>query len=135
MMKVYDFMTTKVETIGAERTVLDAIERMVDRRLRSLLVRFSDNHIHHGVITARDIVFRVLAQDKDPSAVSVAEIASQPIVCIDKDMDQDDAVSLMEENNIARVFVCDGEHIIGVLALLDVMVGALISRAREGHGD
>lgn len=134
-MKIYDFMTTKVETIAADRTVLDAIERMVDRRLRSLLVRFPDNGVHHGVITARDVVFRVLAQDKDPSAVKIAEIASQPIVCIDKDMAQDDAVTLMEENNIARVFVCDGEHIIGVLALLDVMAGALISRAREDYAD
>jgi CBS domain-containing protein len=135
-MKVYDFMTTKVESIDAQKTVYDAIERMVDRRFRSLLVRFSGNDTNHGVITARDVVFRVLAQDKDPRSIKIADIASRPIVCIDKDMDLDDAAVLMRENNIARVFICDNDHrIIGMLSLLDVMAGSLITRAREGRDD
>jgi len=47
-------------------------------------------------------------------------------------MEQENAATLLEANNIARVFVRDGEHIIGVLSLLEVMAGALIARAGEG---
>lgn len=133
-MKVTEFMTTRIESIDAERTVYDAIERMVDLRIRSLLVIFPGDDRNDGVITARDVVFRVLAQGKDPRAVKIAEIASRPIMCIDKDTTLDKAESLMESNGIARVFICDRGAIIGVLSLLDVMAGVLILRARGEHG-
>lgn len=133
-MKVTEFMTTRIESIDAERTVYDAIERMVDLRIRSLLVIFPGDDKNDGVITARDVVFRVLAQGKDPRAIRIADIASRPIMCIDKDTTLDKAESLMESNGIARVFICDREAIIGVLSLLDVMAGVLILRARGEHG-
>lgn len=133
-MKVTEFMTTKIESIEAERMVYDAIERMVDRRIRSLMVIFPGDAKNAGVITARDVVFKVLAQDKDPRAVKIADIASRPIMCIDKETTLDKAVSLMESNGIARIFICDREAIIGVLSLLDVMAGVLIMRARGEHG-
>jgi len=133
-MKVTEFMTTKIESIEAERMVYDAIERMVDRRIRSLLVVFPGDAKNAGVITARDVVFRVLAQDKNPQAVKIADIASRPIICIDKETTLDKAVSLMEAKGIARVFICDREAIIGVLSMLDVMAGVLILRARGEQG-
>jgi len=133
-MNVTEFMTTKIESIEADQMVYDAIERMVDRRIRSLLVIFPGDAKNAGVITARDVVSRVLAQNKDSRAVKVADIASRPIVCIDKDTTLDKAVGLMEARGIARVFICDRDAIIGVLSMLDVMAGVLIMRARGDHG-
>jgi len=40
-MKIDEFMTTRIATIDADRSVYDAIEKMVDRRIRSLLVKFT----------------------------------------------------------------------------------------------
>ncbi|OIP98298.1 MAG: hypothetical protein AUK55_03185 [Syntrophobacteraceae bacterium CG2_30_61_12] len=62
----------------------------------------------------------------------IVQIAWRPIVRSARDMEQENAATLLEANNIARVFVRDGEHIIGVLSLLEVMAGALIARAGEG---
>jgi signal-transduction protein with cAMP-binding, CBS, and nucleotidyltransferase domain len=36
----------------------------------------------------------------------------------------------MEKSHIARLFVCEGEKIIGVASLLDIMTASLIMRAR-----
>lgn len=132
-MNVEEFMTTRIETIDADRTVYDALEKMVDRRIRSLLVRFSGNDLEDGVVTARDIVFRVLSRGKEPGDVKVAEIASRPIVCINRSMDIKAAAALMEESKVARVFVCEEGNIIGVLSLVDVMTATLIMRARGNH--
>ena len=69
-MKAEEFMTPKVESIDADRSVYDAIERMVNKRLRSLLVTpWNKNREEFGVITARDIVFRVLSKGLDPAKV------------------------------------------------------------------
>ena len=129
-MKVQEFMTTKIEYVDAEKTVYDAIEKMVDRRIRSLVVRFQGKDAEHGIITARDVVFKVLSRGVNPKDIKVSEIASKPIVCVDQDIDLVEVAELMEQSNIARIFVCEGEKIIGVVALLDVMAATLIMRAR-----
>ncbi|MFH1240870.1 MAG: CBS domain-containing protein [Pseudomonadota bacterium] len=132
-MKIYDFMTTKIEFVDAAGSVYDALEKMVDRRIRSLVVKYSKKDPSYGVITARDIVFKVLAKGKDPKGVRVSEIASKPLVCIEKDTSLNEAAALMERSNIARVFVKEGDKVIGVVALLDFMSAALIMRARGDY--
>jgi len=132
-MKVHEFMTTKIEFIDANKTVYDAVERMVDRRIRSVVVRFAGKEGDYGVLTTRDIVFKVLAKGTNPKKVKVSEIASKPVACIDKNMDFDDAATAMERSNIARLFVCDEGKIIGLISLLDVMSAELVTRARGNH--
>lgn len=132
-MKVQELMTTKIESIDADRTVYDAVEKMVDRRIRSLLVRFSGKDLHYGIITARDIVFKVLSKDLNPNDVKVGEIASKPVACIEKNAAMNEVASLMEKKKNARIFVCENEKIIGVISLMDIMAGALIMRARGDH--
>lgn len=132
-MNVKEFMTTRIESIEFDKSVYDAVERMVDRRIRSLLVRFPGNDRENGVITARDVVFGVLAKGLDPKKIKVSEIASKPIICINQNMDFDEVAKIMGESNIARAFVCDNDRIIGVVALMDVMAATLIAMARGEH--
>jgi CBS domain-containing protein len=129
-MKLKEFMTTKIKFIESDRSVYDAIERMVDKRIRSLVVPFSSKETGYGVITARDIVFRVLAKGLDPQKIKVAEIASTPIVCADQNMEVLNASALMQSSNVARLFVCDADKLIGVVSLVDIMDAVLIKRAR-----
>jgi CBS domain-containing protein len=132
-MKVQEFMTSKIEVVDGNRSVYEAAERMVDRRIRSVAVRFSSGEGDFGVLTSRDIVFKVLAKGVNPKKIKVSEIASKPIVCIDKESDMDDAATLMEKSNIARLFVCDEGKIIGLVSLLDVMTAELVAHARGDH--
>lgn len=132
-MKVKEFMTTRIESIGFERSVYDAVETMVDRRIRALLIRFPGGDLENGVISARDVVFKVLAKGLDPKKIKVSEIASKPIISIDQNMDFDEAAKVIGEANVARVFVCDNDRIVGVVALMDVMAATLIARARGEH--
>ncbi|MBP8646237.1 MAG: CBS domain-containing protein [Syntrophobacteraceae bacterium] len=135
-MRVYEFMTTKIESIESDRTVYDAVEIMVDKRVRSLVVRprgKNSKEAVDGVLTARDVVFKVLAKGLNPKTIRVSEIASRPLACIEKDMGFDDAATLMEKSNIARLFVCEGKKVVGVVSLLDVMAAELVMMARGDH--
>jgi signal-transduction protein with cAMP-binding, CBS, and nucleotidyltransferase domain len=95
-----------------------------------LLVKFSEKPGDCGVVTARDIVFNVLAKGVNPMNVKISEIASSPIMCIEEDVDLYNAASMMVESDIARLFVCKDGKIIGVISLIDIMAGSLIMRAR-----
>lgn len=132
-MRVQELMTTKIKYVDADKSVYDAVEKMVDRRIRSLVVRFSEKDLNNGIITARDIVFKVLAKGLNPNDVKVGEIASKPVTCIDKNTAMNEVASLMEKKKNARIFVCENEKIIGVISLMDIMAGALIMRARGEH--
>lgn len=129
-MKVLEFMTTNIRFVDAERTVYDAIEEMVDRRIRSLVVKFSGDPSGYGVITARDIVIKVLSRGLDPERIKVSEIAARPLFCVDKDASMYEAAQMMGENGVARVFVCDNGKVLGVVAMIDLMSAVLIMRAR-----
>ena len=132
-MKLTEFMTTKIEYIEPDATVYHVAEKMVDRRIRSLVVRAPDEKDGHGVITARDVVFKVLAKGIDPSRMRADELASKPLYCIDQDASLVDALEVMEQHNVARIFVCQGGHIAGVVSMMDIMWAVLILRARGEH--
>lgn len=132
-MRIEEIMTKKIESVDADAPVYDAIEKMVDKRLRSLLVKPRDEKDVYGVVTVRDIVFKVIDKNLDPSKIRVVEIASKPVICVNRDMEIEYVISLMNKFNIARVFIHEGKDIIGVVSLLDIMAAALIERAKGGH--
>jgi len=132
-MKVKEFMKTKLEYIDDDDTVYEAIERMLDKRIRSLVVKPENPEDVYGVITGRDVVFKVLGKGLNPRDVLVSQIASKPLVCIDQDTKLMDAAALMERLNIGRLFVCEGKKLLGIFTLADAMGGSLILIARNGH--
>ncbi len=120
-LKVEDVMNTNLVFIESNATVKEAIETMLKKRIRSLIVKPSDERDSYGVITVRDIVFGVIANELSPEDVKVRDIASKPIVIVPKGTELKDVIRLMKRFNIARVFVMDEGKIVGVVALMDIM--------------
>lgn len=78
-----------------------------------------------GVVTDRDIVVRVVAKGKNPSAVTAAECMSEPVVVVKEDTTLEDVMSVMEENQIRRVPVVDaGGCCCGIISQADVALSA-----------
>ncbi|MEW6327297.1 MAG: CBS domain-containing protein [Thermodesulfobacteriota bacterium] len=132
-MKAEEIMNKKIEHIDPEATVYDAIEKMVDKRIRSLLVNPKDEQDVYGLITVRDIVFKIINKNLNPRKIKVEEITSKPLVCVTKDMPIKHVMALMEKFNIARVVVCEEKKVYGIVSIFDVMAGSLIEKAREGR--
>src|SRR5215212_7824441 len=60
-----------------------------------------------GVITDRDIVCRVVAQDKNPMAYTAETCMSDPVVTVPVDAPLSEVVSTMERHQVRRVPVVD----------------------------
>jgi len=127
-MKVEDVMNKRVEFVDANATVLDVIERLVNKRIRSVVVKPKDERDTHGVVTVRDVVYKCLAKSLDPQKLKAHEIASKPLITVEKDLDLEYVLKLMEKFNIARVFVKEKNEIIGVISLMDIMSAYLLRR-------
>lgn len=128
-MRVEEIMTRKIEAVEAVATVEDVIRLVARRMIRSALVKPRTKRDVFGVITVRDLVHKVLAKGLDPKKVKAKDIATKPLICVKKDMDTSHLMTLMQSYNIARVFVTDGEEIVGVVALMD-----FIKAAAKGKG-
>ena len=74
-----------------------------------------------GVVTDRDIVIRVVAKGKTPSAVTAAECMSEPVVVVKENATLADVISVMEENQIRRVPVVDASGVLcGIISQADI---------------
>ena len=74
-----------------------------------------------GVITDRDIVCRVVAEGKNPTAYTVEQFMSQPIVTVPADTPLDEVVATMEKHQIRRMPVVDDQgSCVGIISQADV---------------
>jgi hypothetical protein len=58
-----------------------------------------------GIVTGRDILYRVVVDKKDPLKVTLGEIMSSPIIAVDEQLLVKDAISLMRGQQIRRLLV------------------------------
>lgn len=127
-----DIMNRRLETIPEDASVYDAIERMIDKRIRSLLVVPKGSNTDYGVVTVRNIIFKVIALKKDPHQVKIGEISSKPIVCVYEETPVEEILDLMSRNNFARIFIKNKEErIVGVVSFFDVLTHVLVEKAKK----
>lgn len=78
---VRTMMTWPVETIDVKASVKSAVEKMLEKRISSLLVVDGDNAV--GITTTEDLLFRFLQlvdSQKTSSSISVQELLFNPVL-------------------------------------------------------
>lgn len=122
-MKVREIMSSDVETIRPTLTAKAAADRMAKNGIGYLPVKERDRLV--GITTDRDIMCRIVAEDRDPRTTRIAEIMSKGVAyCFDDD-ELDAAVHLMAENRVRRLPVLDRkDHLVGILSVSDVALHA-----------
>jgi CBS domain-containing protein len=91
-----------------------AAKIMMDSQIESILVYENDDVI--GIVTIKDIFRDVVAKGKDPTNVTLKEIAHKPIIKIHKDEKVKDAIALMTKNDIRRLVVINENRPIGIIS-------------------
>jgi CBS domain-containing protein len=115
---VRDLMTQNPRAVRPDDTVVDAARMMRDENVGSLPVVDSDRLI--GMITDRDLSVRVVAEGRDPSEVSVQEIASRNPVTAEATSDLNEALQLMARHQVRRLPVTEEGRLVGIIAQADV---------------
>ncbi len=120
-MKVKDLIWREPVKISSNATVSEAIEKMLKKGIRALIVEPKGENETFGILTVRDIVYKVIAKGKNPRDVKVEEIATRPVVTIDSNWSVRDAARLMANLNLARLVVVESGRPIGIVTLMDIM--------------
>jgi CBS domain-containing protein len=116
---VKDFMTKTIYTVDCNATVAEASKIMLEKNVGYLIVLDSGQPV--GMISDRDIVFKVVALGKDPTNVKVGEVMSKPLITVDPDATISDAVEIMVKNGFRRIPVVKDGIIYGVFTTRDLV--------------
>ncbi len=99
-------------------TVREAAQLLRDRRIGALLVLEGKRLC--GIITERDITYKLVADGRDPDSVRVGEIMTRDPVTVRPDQTAAEAVDIMKEGGFRHVPVVDGERLVGIVSLRDL---------------
>lgn len=131
---VRDAMHAGCECIGENQSVLDAAKRMEQLDIGAMPICGQDDHLK-GMITDRDIVVRVLAQDKDPATTMAGKLAQDRLLFTRADTPIDQALSLMEEHAVRRLPVLDeNKRLCGMITEADIAMHVPQERTGEMMG-
>jgi CBS domain-containing protein len=111
-------MTPVPCAVSPTTPVRDVARMMAEEDVGPLPVVDGDRLI--GIVTDRDLVVRVLAEDRDPASMIVIEVATPDPVTVEVDEDLARAVELMALHQVRRLPVVENGRLIGILAQADV---------------
>lgn len=122
-IKVEDIMSTTIATIDSTATVQDAIAKMRDSGVSSLVVERRDEADEYGLVVVTDIAKRVIADNRSAERVNVYEIMSKPVLTLPKDMNIRYAVRLLVQFDVSRGLVVDENRApVGIVTLRDLVL-------------
>jgi CBS domain-containing protein len=108
-----------VVTVSPEATVRELIGLLAEHNVGALVVS-SDGAKVDGIVSERDVVRR-LHSEPDVLAATVASIMTDEVHTCAPDDSLDEMMSVMTERRIRHVPVCDGDRLVGIISIGDVV--------------
>ncbi len=125
---VADIMSHPVVTVAAGDKMAEAASTMRERRVGSVVV--VDGSVPVGILTERDLV-RFTAAGADAGTAVVAEWMTESPDTVARDVDVIAAFASLAEHGYRHIPVVDGEELVGIVSMRDLMRIAQIQPAEN----
>ena len=122
MPTVQDILTRKgsaIISVTPQETVLRAAQLMNERGIGGLVV--IEGGRLAGIFTERDILRRVVAQQRDADATKVAEVMTAPVIACALETSVDECAAMMTAKRIRHLPVVGAQGLSGVITIGDVL--------------
>jgi CBS domain-containing protein len=119
MKRVTEIMTeAPIDTIERGLTVLVAASVMKERARGSLVVVDKGKPV--GIVTERDLVRRLIAEDRSPTTTKVGDIMSEPLISVGPEATISAIANVMYKNAIRRLPVIEEGRLLGIVTSTDL---------------
>jgi signal-transduction protein with cAMP-binding, CBS, and nucleotidyltransferase domain len=98
--KVSEVMERDILFMDESASVADAAHMMRQKGVSSVIVGLPAKKQSTGIVTERDILYRVVAEHRSPFKTAIKEVMSSPLVTIDGSALLRDAILLMRQKGI-----------------------------------
>jgi CBS domain-containing protein len=123
---VSKFMNRELVTIGINNSAWDAAKLMRDKKIGSVFITQNDQPV--GIVTERDMLNKIVAEDLPAAHVLLRKIMSSPLVTVSEDTPVRKAIQLMQDRGFRRLLVTGREgRATGMITQFDLAAVALKS--------
>lgn len=122
MITVGERMSTNISPLRPDITLVEAAQQMRISGVGGIPVLDHDGECA-GILTERDVVVRVLAEEREPLAAFVRDVATMHPVTCSPEEDIAAAAERMRENEVQHLPVCQKGRVAGMISLADIIFG------------
>jgi CBS domain-containing protein len=120
---VSKFMSVSFAKVGADETVAGAAKAMQKAGTTEAIVVRGGEPV--GIVTERDILYKVVAEGSHPSKVTVADVMSSPIETVEDTSKVLDAISKMSKMGLRRLGVTKQGKLVGLVTQRAMVSGTV----------
>lgn len=122
-MLVEEIMTPldKLIIVPQMSSVREVLQRMKANRVRSLVVEKNGSNGAYGLVTFKNILQSIVAEDGDIDLLNVYDIAASPSISVSAKLDVKYAARMMVRESIKRLLVIDNNELQGMLTMTDII--------------
>ena len=110
---------SEIFSIVPDATVLDALKMMSQHNTGALMVLRAGKV--EGILSERDIVRKVELAGKSAKSMKVSEIMTTKVIYVEASQPLEECMALMIEKNIRHLPVFDGNELLGLISVRDVL--------------
>jgi CBS domain-containing protein len=122
MARVSDILRGKgvdVLKIDASATVFDALKKIVDKNVGSILVTEADEVV--GIMTERDYLRKIAILGRTSYDTIVSEIMSSPLVYVTPETTIEESMAIMTDRRIRHLPVVENDDVVGIISIGDLV--------------
>jgi CBS domain-containing protein len=119
MADLRELMVTDTITVLPTDTVLEAVQRMTNNRVGAVLV-VKDGELW-GLISERDVMTRVIAQQRDPATTDAASVATREVVHVDAAAPLKEVLAIFRDKRFRHLPVTERGKPVGILSTRDFL--------------
>jgi CBS domain-containing protein len=116
--RILDQKTEPLEAISPRTSITDAITRMNDRHIGSVLVMDGDRLV--GIFTERDVLTRVVPNHLDADSIPVAEVMTRQPITIGPGTTVEEAMMVISDTRRRHLPVVQGGRVLGMISIGDL---------------
>jgi CBS domain-containing protein len=120
---------SRVVSVSREAPVLEAIRVMAEHHIGAVLVMEGGQLI--GIASERDYARKVILQGRSSHDTPVAVIMTSPVVCVTPQDSIAECMAIMTEKHIRHLPVIDGEQVVGVISIGDLVKETIEEQKQE----
>ncbi len=108
-----------VHSTSPTASVREAVDRMNQHKIGALVVMAAGEVV--GMFTERDVLRRVVGENRSPADTTVDEVMSGEVVCCGPDAQLDEVATIMKNRRIRHLPVCDDKgELRGLISIGDL---------------